>query len=88
MEVISLRSRLLFAATKIACGSRACSQSTPESLLGARVHPLIIEKRSTCHGETSASGMRVGSEAGSLEGGARDPGIASGDPAARLLVQT
>ena len=88
MKVISLGSRLLFAATKIACGCRACSQSTQESFLGARVHPPVLEKCGSCRGETSASGMRVGSEAGLLEAGARDPGTASGDPAARLFVQT
>ena len=88
MKVVSLVSRLLIAAAVIACGSRAYSQSPQELFFDARVRPLLVENCSTGHGEESTAGLRVGSTAGLLQGGSRDPSIVPGDPAASLLVLT
>jgi len=52
-----------------------------------RVRPVLADRCGGCHGENAASGLRVDSRDGLLQGGKRGPAVVIGDPGASLLMQ-
>ena len=60
----------------------------PETFFETKVRPVLVESCGKCHGAAKqASGLRLDTREGAIEGGVNGPSIVAGEPEQSLLIQ-